>query len=161
MFQTAFHFIRAFVNNFVIDVLTFIENMLNAILSAIEQFIRSALQPLADQAGTIFDIGGLATKAKEFLEGFSLRVDITSGLNRIDPNQYVPPGLGLGDDIRDRISQGIRDTGQDLIDRGGQAFNRAQNVQVTNVSVEIGNNVGDDDELIRIIRDAGRTGRLT
>ena len=159
-FQTAFHFVKAFVHNFAIDIIGVVETMLNGILGAIEDFIRGALEPIAARAGTILDIGGLASAAKEFLEGFSLRVDLTSGLKRIDPNTYVAPGLGLSPNIREDISAGLRSRGQDLIGQGADAFNRAQNVQVTNVNVEIGNNVGDDDELIRMINQAVRTRRL-
>lgn len=161
MFQMAFHFVRAFVHNFIIDVIGFVETLLNQILAGIEQFIRGALEPVAAQAGTIFDVGGLATKAKEFLEGFSLRVDLTSNLQRIDASQYTPTGLNLGDDIRGRVGEGIRNIGQDYIRRGGEAFERAQNVQVTNVKVEIGTNVGDNDELVSIVRQAARAGRIS
>lgn len=153
LFQQGFHNIRVFVHGVLVTILTAIENFVNGALSALETLFISALRPF--EHGALYEVirpivGDEGLQAFIDRGGFGLSVDFTSGLGSLP--DYTPTGLGLGDNIRGRISEGLRTTGADLISRGGLAFERAQNVQVTNVNVEIGTNVGDDDALRRQLR---------
>lgn len=160
-FQQGFHNIRVFVHGVLVTILTAIENFVNGALNALETLFISALRPF--EHGALYEVirpivGDEGLQAFIDRGGFGLSVDFTSGLGSLP--DYTPSGLGLGDDIRGRISEGLRTTGSDLITRGGLAFERAQNVQVTNLNVEIGTNVGDDDALVRKLRQVTQQGLL-
>jgi len=144
-FQLAFNHIRAFIHNTTIDVLQIAQDLLNGFLGMIEEFIRGVLQPIADQAGTIFDVGGVGSQAQQFLEGFNLTVDLVGARQRVTAESFATPGLGIDvDALRSSVAGGIRTTGQDLIAQS-EALRAAG---PTVVNIEIGTNVGDTDALV-------------
>ena len=154
IYQTAFNAIRTFVFTIFQGILQNVENVLNSFITTINGFLNSLPDFIKDN---VYNITGGSIDIKQ---GKGLLQELTFAKDFKIP-QHAVTGLQLGDDIRSRISQGLHDTGQGFIDRGAQAFDRAQNVQVTNVNVEVGTHVGDDDELIRVVRQAVRSGRLT
>lgn len=160
-FQTAFNTIQIFVLKIALNIVQVVENMINSVLEVIRKFLQETVMPLLAE-GSRWDPSGTLARLHDTIRDATYKVDVTSGLSgRLAELQtYSPTGLGLGDDIRGRVSENIRNRGQELIDRGTEALDQARNVQVTNVNVEVGTNIGDNDELVRVIRDAARTGRL-
>ncbi|MYE57984.1 MAG: phage tail tape measure protein [Alphaproteobacteria bacterium] len=144
-FPLAFNPIPAFIHNTSIDVLEIAQNLLNGFLQMVEDFIRGVLQPIADQAGTIFDVGGVGSQAKQFLEGFDLTVDLVGGRQRISAESFGTPGLGIDvDGLRASLAGGISATGQDLIAQSEVLREAGSTV----INIEIGTNIGDSDALV-------------
>ena len=162
LFQTAVNWVEVAFDNMGLAVLTTLQNLVNGALGLIEEFIHGVADLLEPVAYTFIDPGGLIGRTMDALRSVNFD-DVNFIGDRVVRSTagFQAPGLGLGDNVREQISQGIRQTGQGFIERGGAAFERAQNVQVTNVNVEIGTHVGDDDDLIRTIGQAMDRGRLT